>query len=155
MLAKDEIMVLESCVLYKPMEICIKALSDGYSNILEERNKILEELNKMIAVVEYEIEMINHLRRIEWQEKQINKFADAKSSLVRVNRRNARIIGVGQAVVVIGLMVGIGAFTMIKLLDSNTPQNIQTLFNGIYLAIIAFGLKCLSWIYKEYKNKIG
>lgn len=155
MLAKDEIMVLESCVLYKTMNICTKALSNGYSNILEERNNILEELSKMIAIVEYEIEMINHLRRIEWQEKQISKFADAKSSLVKVNRRNAWMIGAVQAVVVISLAVGIGVIMKKQLLDPNTPKNIQILFNGIYLAIIAFGLNCISWIYKEYKNKIG
>lgn len=65
------------------------------------------------------------------------------------------MIGAVQAVVVISLAVGIGVIMKKQLLDPNTPKNIQILFNGIYLAIIAFGLNCISWIYKEYKNKIG
>lgn len=75
--------LIKSCTLFE-----YKGNSDDIDISFRDVNKdeeiVIEKINAYIYIISYELEEINHIRRIDWQNKKIEEFAAEKSELVRL-----------------------------------------------------------------------
>lgn len=78
---------------------------------IEDAVKLLEEY---ISIIQYELDMINHIRRVEWQNEKINQFAGEESELSQARRRRQIIRCILTFwLPLLLLLVGTGAFLYI------------------------------------------
>lgn len=100
----EEKELLHSCTLYKLIKSAQSNSTPIFSDILEDKAysvldlpHVTDVLSEYLRIIDYELEMINHIRRIKWQNKKTLEFAGEKSELVtlrnqiRTKQRNSRI----------------------------------------------------------------
>ena len=63
-------------------------------------NDSLHMLSTMIKVIDYQLAMIDHARRIQWQNMKVKQFAGEDSELVRMRRITKKCKGAARIVVV-------------------------------------------------------
>lgn len=86
---KSEQDLIWGCRLFKIEQ----TKGDPFEQISFQKNdigKAAEKLEKHIKIIDYELETINHLRRIQWQNKKIEEFAGETSPLVKLRRYEER-----------------------------------------------------------------
>lgn len=82
--------LIRGCRLFKieqMQETPLKLISSFQKGNLTEATKMIEEY---IRIIDYELDTINHLRRIQWQNKKIEEFAGETSPLIRLRRHEER-----------------------------------------------------------------
>lgn len=88
-----ELDLLKSCALYElspklreTLSMQSKIIAGFEAAQLTNASPIIEIIDECIKVIEYELNMIDHVRRIQWQNDQVNRFAGEDSELVRLRR---------------------------------------------------------------------
>lgn len=85
-----ETTLLKNCAIYELKEEVKRELPSGFLDISVHKIEIIECIKCLIDVITYELEMINHMRRIEWQNYKILHFAGEGSEIVRERRYQSR-----------------------------------------------------------------
>lgn len=89
-----ELDLIKSCALYefKPEldQIDFQENLPARQFSAEQLAQALPMIDAYIEVIEYELAMIDHSRRIQWQNDQVNQFAGEDSELVRMRQANSR-----------------------------------------------------------------
>ena len=147
-----ELNLLKNCTLYKLNPKLREAFSKQ-SNIiagfesaqLANAGFIIEIIDEYIKVIEYELKMIDHIRRIQWQNDQVNRFAGEDSELVRLRRsvdksRKAKRFWIplfGIFAVIIGFL-----WVLIGPLDAFSEKiDTGTILSAIFAPILVFILE--------------
>ena len=64
-------------------------------------------IHKILRVIDYELETVNHSRRIEWQNKEIEHYTEKNSQILQYKKWVNGILFVIMAIAIYGL-VGFG-----------------------------------------------
>lgn len=81
---EKEYELIKDCAIFDVVGISREKLMTTFSDLIMDRKKIIKRLEKCLMIVNYELELINHYRRIEWQNEEVDKFAGEGSGLVRL-----------------------------------------------------------------------
>lgn len=89
--------LVSTCSLFSIMGIDCKEYSEEYkgNELILSKQEILRKIKNILTIIDYELETINHLRRIEWQNMKIEEYAAEASKLEKRNRRIGRIRNIG------------------------------------------------------------
>ena len=142
----NELELLKKCAIFYIDSKLSSVLWDqehGMTGISENRlSEACEPLYKCIKVIEYELKMIEHVRRVHWQNCRVNKFAGEDSELVvmrnnanKVERRKRFWIPLICIIVFTGIFFGV----LIGVFDAFSPGNsIGTIFTTLYAPVLVF-----------------
>lgn len=96
--------LIRNCSIFKLWKDTLEDLDKKYGQdaLVRETDKIIKELEIYTMIIRYELETINHKRRIVWQNRETEKYAKADS---RINTYKK----------IKGLMIKVGCFVIIPL----------------------------------------
>ena len=93
---------------------------------------ILPDLDICISIIKYQLDQINHVRRIEWHNARVHSFAGAKSELVLVRQKEQK----KQRCLKYGVPIGIGMLLFVAIIMLYF-LNVFTFDTGIGKAALA------------------
>lgn len=133
--------LLRECSIFKLKERGEDYLEQSYvkQQLLNESEKIIDMIEEYAMIIQYELETINHKRRIIWQNKETEKYAKADSRINTYKKIKRKIIKLILFIVFPG-----GCFAGIHLLCSKgviptgevDKEIIKNLISGIVSIII-------------------
>lgn len=138
--------LIEQCTLYELRRDVDAALQTGNKITMEMLEKeffrsdelrlALNVLDEYLKIIEYELEMLNHCRRIEWQNRKVLEYAGEESELVKLRERDKKTKWVKMNV----FRCGVGLFLIAGFIYANKymelPKSIITFFSAIIGGII-------------------
>ncbi len=111
--------------------------------LLQKKQTIIKEIDDYLAVIDYELETINHNRRISWQNDKISQYAMENSKIFKYRRRKYILT---RLVIVITFAIAILAiynFEYSRMIRNGVDdldvmkQSMQIIFTGIMTTISA------------------
>lgn len=93
---KEERELLSNCSIFHLKNIKKEDLEREYQmdEIAGDSKEVLSEIKQYLSIIDYELETINHIRRIEWQNGKIEEYASESSELYKYTKRLKFIKGV-------------------------------------------------------------
>lgn len=154
----DEKELLHSCTLYRLIKSSQSNNSPIFIDILEDKSytvlglpHVIDVLNKYLKIIDYELEMINHIRRIKWQNQKTLQFAGEKSELVmlrnqnRIKHRNFKIGFTSVAIIITILICGYLTF------QPSLPESVKDTVIAAFSIIMTLLITSLYNIIKTHK----
>ncbi|MFT4142885.1 MAG: hypothetical protein QM644_00410 [Mobilitalea sp.] len=153
LLSSSDQQVILSCTIAEIEEIT--EYNQVFHNVKNTTKEIVEAIDHILKIIEYELEMINHIRRIQWQNNKVDDFASEEAEIVKERRREIRKryrIIIGASIMALILM-----FTSVIYIVLRIKGNVA---NDVFIAIItiagtflsSFLILILQWWYKSYKD---
>lgn len=143
--SNSERQLVGECVLYglydKGRLEKLSAMSSSGNTCVDGVNcndKVIEEINSYLGIIDYELEMINHTRRINWQNERVHEYADEKSMLSKVQARaqfwaNVKSMG-GYIAAAIILVVAI-IYTVLSDVPGNVTLSLAAAFLAAFVSL--------------------
>lgn len=156
----EERKLLRSCVLYRLISntqiennnVLADILSEQEYNIIDS-SYIPTVINEYLKIINYELQMIDHIRRIKWQNKKTLKFAGDESELVilrnksQIKQRQSRLWHLSIMMIIAIFMCGF--FTFRTFVPDAFKDAVIAVFSIIMtLLITSFG-NCVKSLRKD------
>lgn len=149
--SSDDRKNIEECVIYKyfnfPDNIFEEMDTDEFFN---SKVDLLKTIENCLYIIEYELENINHSRRIMWQNEKVAQFAKESSELVKLRQKEEKkrkckfFIGVVISIGVIGILLSFG-------LTKYGASNIETVV-VILAAFFGMALPIYNQLFKTHEE---
>lgn len=133
----EEFTLLKNCSLFEFMEqlnMIPKYPPDSQKSDLPNVNELLR---KYIHIINYELDMIDHIRRIKWQNEKIEQFAGQDSELVKLRKRDEHKRRCIRFFPLIAIFA-ITAISIYILLAMNVSSVVWTVFSTICAPLLTF-----------------
>lgn len=134
--------IIRECSLFHLSSWNDNDLDDDYlqQELVEKTDEIIEKLNGYLQIIEYQLETINHNRRILWQNEKTIQYASENSKLIRYEKYFRSFVT---------FIVFIISFIIVKVLWGVVGEmqvyktGISALFSGIVAIVTHFVIKRL------------
>lgn len=85
------------CTLFNLMDLKEDEILKKYSvaEITSSPKDIIDMIHKILRVIDYELETVNHSRRIEWQNKEIEHYTEKNSQILQYKKW----VGIGMFII--------------------------------------------------------
>ena len=138
---KKERELLSNCSIFHLKGISNDKLEKEYSisEITGNSKSVLNQIKQYLSIIDYELETINHMRRIAWQNKKIEDYAAENSKLYRYNRNKKIIKGVAARIGAF-LILMIGTYIMTIFLQDggmDKMEAIEKILLMVFGAVVA------------------
>ena len=98
----------------------------------------IDMIHKILRVIDYELETVNHSRRIEWQNKEIEHYTEKNSQILQYKKWVNGILFVIMAIAIYGL-IGFGHGFLVDM-GVSLEEIGKIIFSVIFTALVGFGV---------------
>lgn len=154
----EEEALIHSCILFKlaettqPDNISIwQEIIANNSYNTNENTLIINIIKEYLRIINYELQMINHIRRVKWQNEKTMEFAGEKSELV-VLRKESNIADQKRSFLYLFLAAFITLLiTIILILLPCLEEIVKDAVIALFSIVMALLLQLLHKKYKKYR----
>ena len=141
-----EMSLIKDCVLYEYKSELHEMVPETHKTVLESEMEqpvnALPMIDGCIEIIAYELSMIEHIRRIQWQNKRVSLFAGEDSELVQMRRskdRKKRIMRFLLPLLGIAAVTGVFFWILITKLDAfSEGSNVGIAWATLYAPFFAW-----------------
>lgn len=128
------------CTLFNLMNLRENEILKKYSEaeIVPSPKAAIGMIHKILRVIDYELETVNHSRRIEWQNKEIEHYTEKNSQILQYKKWVNGILFVIVAIAIYGL-IGFGHSFLVDM-GASLEEIGKIIFSVIFTALVGFGV---------------
>lgn len=141
---------------------CIMAEIEGtteynqvFNNVKSKTNEIVIAIKNILKIIDYELEMINHTRRIQWQNDKVNDFASEEAEIVKERKREIRKryrIIIGASIMALIIMFTSAIYTLLRIKGNVADDVFIAVVTIVGTFLSSFLILILQWWYKLYNE---
>ncbi len=144
---QEEEQLIKECTIFHFYPLSTDKEQEGYTlkDINDSKKVVLDRIEEYLSIIKYELETLNHKRRIIWQNRETEKYAAESSKIEKQRKVKKRF---GNTIIVIGLFAiicGLGIYA--------NNRWTETFSEKIFLAIFGMFTATLSGVIVAWINK--
>lgn len=155
-LRSEDVKLIKDCTLYEACSTAqqipdvTQTMKDGFK--ASQLNEAHTLIDKYLQIIDYELDMIDHIRRVQWQNAQTHKYAGEDSELVSMRKSAERVAKFWHVwLPLFGFALAIAAFIVMLLTCDVFKANYdaKTIAVSIYIPIIT----ALIGLWQQHRHK--
>ncbi|MCI6996752.1 MAG: hypothetical protein MR936_08150 [Eubacterium sp.] len=134
---KSERDLISNCSIFHLKNIGKIDLEKEYqiNEITGNSKEVLNQIKQYLLIIDYELETINHIRRITWQNKKIEEYAAENSKLYIHNKKVKRLKKI--ILVVIIILLSSLILSVLQKLGTTLEESITKIILAVFTTLVA------------------